>query len=242
MTDSIRDDYNKDLIDAAVDNDETVVRIALQSGANIDAQDSAGLTALHHAIRNRDLDMVKLLLSENADPNIPDDHGDTALFLSAGYGLVDITKELLSANADPDMLNNHNSTALSRAAQHDHAACCELLLEKMTRSIDHQDSSGTTAVMNATLSGRIRALGALLEHNPDLEKTDNSNRNVLQLASQFDMLDAYTYIVDHKKGVAVRIEEQERRTAAQNAKTEQAQQRSDRQKMLRRYTRSARRF
>jgi ankyrin repeat protein len=56
-----------------------VVSLLLAQGADINARDKQGRTALIHAAREGDSEMVKLLLEKGADPLIKDNNGDTAL-------------------------------------------------------------------------------------------------------------------------------------------------------------------
>lgn len=193
------------LIDAVQNSNKDAVRTAVQDlKTDINARDNNHLTVLHLAIQNRDYDMVVLLLSLGADPNAPDSIGDTPVFLAAGYGEAKILEKLIAHKGDADALNNYNTCALMRAAYHDHAECCEILLNHMKKlTIDHQDESNNTAVMWAVISGRTKALEVLLRHDPDLTLKDNQNRTAFGLASWFDMLDANNMMLDYQKnGVA----------------------------------------
>jgi uncharacterized protein len=57
------------------------IEIMLEHGANIDAQNIYGLTALHYACLtdSRDASVVEFLLKKGANPNIADGNGDTPL-------------------------------------------------------------------------------------------------------------------------------------------------------------------
>jgi len=72
-----------------------VVSYLLQQHANINARDSIGWTALHHAVYSNDLAMVELLLDKGAVRN----HGAgmknvTPLFMASNEGYEDIVRAL----------------------------------------------------------------------------------------------------------------------------------------------------
>jgi len=229
-------------LDAVKSGSTSGVKAALQLGAQIDAAIEGDLTALHIAVQQRDYDMVVELLAQGADPNIPDSLGDTPLFLAAGYGEAKILTKLIEKNGDPDTLNSSKANALMRAAYHDHAECCEILLKHMKKlSIDHQDNSYSTAVMWAVISGRTKALEVLLRHNPDLSLKDGQNRTAFGVASWFDMLDANNMMIDHQKNslaVAAKAAFSAQEAAEKQARNEtQTSNRVNRHAALRNYLR-----
>ena len=59
--------------------------LLLDAGADVDARQPGGFTALHSAAQNGDLDLVELLLQRGADPRAATDDGRTARdFAEAG--------------------------------------------------------------------------------------------------------------------------------------------------------------
>ncbi|HZS05687.1 MAG TPA: ankyrin repeat domain-containing protein [Blastocatellia bacterium] len=60
-------------------NSAEVVRILLDSGADIDAQNNNKMTALMEAVLHRDLPVVEVLIEYGADIHITNRHGFTAL-------------------------------------------------------------------------------------------------------------------------------------------------------------------
>jgi len=214
MTEQTITDFNQYLRDAAAAGDRKAVVKALHNGANINAQNEDGETALHLAVKNRDDAMAADLLKRRADPNIGDKNGDTPLFYAARSGEAGIVKLLLQYKADPDHLNAGGSTALIHTAHNDHAECCDLLLKYMTQyDVSHQNGCGNTAVMTAVLSGRTEALAVLLKYDPDLSLCDDSGRDAFQLGTQFDMLDGYTMLIDFKEGRIAKTGQEERKKA-----------------------------
>ncbi|XP_013403535.1 ankyrin repeat domain-containing protein 7-like [Lingula anatina] len=78
-------------------------QVLLDSGAELNAQDSYGRTPLHRAACTRDENTVRLLLERGADPNITNKDGRTPLHAAAKKGCRDIVKLLLGRGADPNI-------------------------------------------------------------------------------------------------------------------------------------------
>lgn len=231
-------DYNSELIEAARQKDVTAALVALQCGANIDAQDHEGNTALHRAIGNSDLEMATELLKAGATADIPNDHDFTPLITASRRGDTDIMEKLLQYNADPDWANDNGLTALMGAAYWDKAEACHLLMKHTKHSVDRQAKSGMTACMNAVISGQTNALEALLQYEPDLiNPVDSENRNAAQLASFFDHLEANTLIMAYNKGIEERKAAKEQKVQAEKDLITRNHARKQRQANLRNYRR-----
>lgn len=89
-----------------------VIRLLAQSGADLNAQDKDGNTALHVAL---DLERARTLIQLGAGINILNNEGDTPL-INTGSG--EVAKLLLQAGADPAIRNIHGLTALDFALAH----------------------------------------------------------------------------------------------------------------------------
>src|SRR5262249_22159041 len=63
------------LANAAAQQDKTAVRALLKAGADVNAPQADGSTALLWAAHWNDLEMADLLLKARANPNATDDHG-----------------------------------------------------------------------------------------------------------------------------------------------------------------------
>ena len=89
-----------------------MIRLLAKSGADLNAQDQDGNTALHVT---HDLDSAKALIQLGARINILNNEGDTPLINTCS---AEVAKLLIHAGADPATRNIHGLTALDFALVH----------------------------------------------------------------------------------------------------------------------------
>ena len=77
---------------AASSNNTDVVKMLLRAGANPDAQQQGGFTALHAAAQNNNEEMIQALLDSGADASLRADDGKTAADM-AGPDVVKLLKK-----------------------------------------------------------------------------------------------------------------------------------------------------
>jgi uncharacterized protein len=149
-------DQGQVLIEAAKQGDLTRVKDLLDKGADVNATDSKGATALWEAAlgaRSKEsCEIARMLLNRGADPNAKDKNGRTALMWASGHGPVELVTLFLDKGAEANdgvslpeaVLNEHNlevvkllldrgakddayRTALKRAKQRGATEIVELL-------------------------------------------------------------------------------------------------------------------
>lgn len=101
-----------DLWAAARSGDVAAVDESLGAGADIDARDGAGITALSWATMLGRADAVEALIDRGADVNATNDDGSTSLHGAAFFGREDCARLLLEGGADPDARNGRGETPL----------------------------------------------------------------------------------------------------------------------------------
>src|SRR5689334_1529140 len=75
------------LLESARTKDLEKIKESLDLGANINAKDKFGNTALSISIKNSNKDAIILLCNQGADPNIKIDYCGTSLIYSSLYGI-----------------------------------------------------------------------------------------------------------------------------------------------------------
>ncbi len=81
----------------------------LEKGADINAADKFGSTALHRAVSKGNISIIELLLNQRSlNVNAADCEGNTPLHIAAEETKVDIAKMLLKHDANPNYKNKVN--------------------------------------------------------------------------------------------------------------------------------------
>jgi ankyrin repeat protein len=118
------------LMYAALYGDAGVVRVLLERGANPNAQNDDGGTALMYAVE--DPDRTRVLLDHGADPNLRSGHGRTALLIAAGQtGSYDAVKLLLERGADARVRLPEGRGAVDVAARSRDARVLRLVADRV---------------------------------------------------------------------------------------------------------------
>ncbi len=71
-----------------------VVRLLLEAGAPVKAQQQEGWTPLHEVVHRNDVEMTRYLLAHGADPKQQNDAGKSAIGIAAEQGNIEILKLL----------------------------------------------------------------------------------------------------------------------------------------------------
>ena len=108
------------------------MRLLIDKGAQIDAKNGAGATALMAAASNGSPAAVQFLLEKGADARVRTKLGETALGNAAGAGNAETVKLLLDRGADVNSRNGRGYSPLMLAAGSDavNAEVVKLLLAK----------------------------------------------------------------------------------------------------------------
>lgn len=135
---------------AAQDGEMTTVKDLLGKGANLNARDDLGRTALLWIAPAKDNpEMAKFLISKGADVNAKDNQGETALMIAASQSNPGIVTALLEGGAEVDSQNKTGRTALMAAAFRANLEEIKILLNNNAdRKI--KDKKGRTAFDLAT--------------------------------------------------------------------------------------------
>ena len=116
------------LIVAGRIGDGYCVHTLLQAGADVNATNKKGYTAIHYASERNYGDCLDILLQAGANVNTVDNSGSTALHSAAFRGDCTFVKKLLYAGADVNIKDTETNTALHQATKRNRSKCASLLI------------------------------------------------------------------------------------------------------------------
>ena len=177
------EDAQYSLMLAARDGFETVTKLLLDYGADVDAADNIGRTALIYAAEEGQETVTKLLLDYGADVAAAVINGRTALISAVAGGHETVTKLLLDHGADVAAALTNGRTALSYAVQRGYVAVTKLLLD-YGADVAAADINGVTALMVAAQRGYVAVTKLLLDYGADAAAADINGVTALTYAAQ----------------------------------------------------------
>jgi ankyrin repeat protein len=147
------------------------VRSLLASGADVNAPESDGTTALLWAAYDSSPEMVALLLKAGADPNIANNFGVTPLLQASRYGDAATIDALLKGGADVEKAQRDGETPLMAASRAGSVAAVKVLLQHGADPNKIESLEEQTALMWATAEGHLDVVDALLNAgaNPNMK-------------------------------------------------------------------------
>ena len=86
-----------------------LVQFYIDNGVDVKAQDMYGMTPLHYAMRDKNVDAAIVLLNAGADPNIPDrDHATALAYINGMPEEIELLKLMLEKGGDVHFNNGQH--------------------------------------------------------------------------------------------------------------------------------------
>jgi ankyrin repeat protein len=162
---------------AAREGDVSSVRDQLNAGADVNALESDGTSALLWAAYHSSLELAQLLLDAGADPNVANGFGVTPLLQASRIGDAAMVRLLLERGADVRTAAREGETPLMAAARTGNAEAVQLLLEHGSDPNAAEALEEQTALMWAAAEGHLAIVDLLLKAGAD----PNSKARVSEL-------------------------------------------------------------
>jgi uncharacterized protein len=159
----------KSLLDAAREGDRETVRVLVKSGADVNAAQGDGMTALHWAATEGNVELAQLLLYAGANTQATTRLGGyTPLLLASKAGHVDVIDALLAGGADPNAATTTGTTALMLAAASGKVDGVQHLLDRGARVDAKEFVRDETALDFAAAFERADVISTLVASGADL--------------------------------------------------------------------------
>jgi ankyrin repeat protein len=153
---------------AAKDGDREAVRVLLKQKVDVNEAQGDGMTALHWAALNDDLEMVQMLLQSGASVKVATRiSADTPLFFAAKNGDAAVVDALLKAGADPRLTGKTGTTPLMMAAASGGVESVKAILDHAADINAVEEGHGQTALMFAAALDRSDVVKTLLARGAD---------------------------------------------------------------------------
>ena len=177
----------ENLIEAVKLQDAPTVRRLLDAGANVNAAQGDGATALHWAAFVDDLEAARLLVEAGADASAANTHGVVPLALActnANAAMVDL---LLAAGADAAAEVKTGETVLMSCARTGNAAGVTALLDNGADIDAAEASEDQTALMWAVAQDHPAVVEVLLDRGADVQRRSRVRRLVISRRLQSNL-------------------------------------------------------
>ncbi|CAG5128326.1 unnamed protein product, partial [Candidula unifasciata] len=205
------------------DTDEVEKLLQNDKRTDINTANVDGLTALHQACIDDNLEMVEFLVEHGADIDVCDNEGWTPLHATASCAFLDIARYLIKHNANVAAVNNDGDLPIDIADNKDmerllqeemnrqgidaEAARNEeeqrmledanqWLADKTVKEIQHP-KTGATALHVAAAKGYISVINLLLKAGVDINAEDHDGWTALHAAVHWDQKEAVEILVNH---------------------------------------------
>ena len=152
------------------------VKALLDQGANVNAADKTGTTALMLAAKQGNSDIVNTLLAKGANINATDNYGRTALKVAAKSTYSEIENTLKVRKATAELMLAVKNGDLNKV---------NTLLADRVADVNVADKTGTTALMLAAKHGTSDIVNTLLDRGANIDAADYRGRTALHLAVLF---------------------------------------------------------
>jgi len=182
--------------DAAEKRDRSAVRALLQQRIDVNKPQVDGMTALHWAAYQDDLEIAGLLVGVGANVKAANRYGVTPLSLACTNGNDAMVELLLKAGADPNSPLPGGEMPLMTAARTGALASVKALLARGAAVDSKDEGRGQTALMWAAAEGHARVVQELIGAGADFRTRLPSGFTPLLFAVREGRLDVVRVLLE----------------------------------------------
>jgi ankyrin repeat protein len=208
------------LADAAEQRNRALIRELLATGADVNAAQVDGMTALHWAVYNNDAEMAGLLVRSRANVNATNRYGVPPLVLAGTNGNATLVRLLLDAGANANVSLPGGETVLMTAARVGNLEAVKALLARGANP-NAQERREQTALMWAAAEGHATVVRALIEAGATTNATLTSGFTPLFFAVREGHIDVVRVLLEAGVNVNEPLKPKEDRPALTEGASDQ---------------------
>ncbi len=165
-----------DFVHSAGRGDAESVRLFVDAGIDVGAQDIDGYTALIRAAEEGHVEVVQALIAAGANVDAQGVDGVSALMQAAYYDRLEVVRILLDAKADVRPVDEKDWTAFMKAVYRGNQRIVELMLP-------HSADEGGKALVLAAVMGNAKVLQTLLNGGVSPDAGVDRGQTALMIAA-----------------------------------------------------------
>ncbi len=192
------------LIVAAQNGHADIIKLLRDKGANVNARDATGTTALMQAAVTGSVPSIRLLLDAGADIDAKDKTGQTAFVMADASQHPEGAKLIIDKGSEVKAAGGATWLLAARTGD---ASLMRKLREQHV-SIDARNSAGSTALHSA-VDANIATMRTLLKWGANPNIKDDLGMTPLTFASQRGFIDKVKLLIDHHADVNIRMKDGE---------------------------------
>ncbi len=158
--------------DAAMNGDKAAVRTLIKQAADVNAAQGDGMTALHWAAMNGDVELAQMLVYAGANVKATTRIGSyTALYIASQQGHAPVIEALVKAGADAKAGTSNGTTPLMAAAQAGKVDAVRVLVDNGADVNAKDGVRSQTPLMYAAAANRAAVIALLASRGAELTAT-----------------------------------------------------------------------
>jgi ankyrin repeat protein len=185
-----------EVVAAAKAKDDAAVAMLIAGGADVNAPQPDGATALHWAAYWDSPATAARLLDAGAEVNAPNDYGVTPLALACDNASAGMVTRLLGRGADPNVARSTGETPLMSCARTGSVAAVAALLTNGADPSAAEPVRNQTALMWASSEGHAAVARLLLTAGANLRARTTSGYTALLIAARTDARELTSLLLD----------------------------------------------
>jgi ankyrin repeat protein len=181
-----------------------MIGLLLAKGAQVNARDNDGATALRCTLQDGDSEVAEMLIAAGAE-KVTVKNEDDQRMLHDAYRRKhsDLIRLLLANRADTEEQDENGDTLLHLAARDPNQELAELLLAHRA-NVNARNRRGTTPLCYAASSAASTLIPLLLANGADVNMQDNSGDAALHVAALHGHKDVVQLLLAHGADVGVK--------------------------------------